>query len=74
MPAGFFFSAAGKGVTAPNRFIVLLYAGVASLALGVVSLGIGSLIVRAVFLALGLASDPLVSRTAHAQVQHEIRS
>ncbi len=43
MPAGFFFSAAGKGVTTPNRFIVLLYAGVASLALGVVSLGIGLL-------------------------------
>src|SRR5437773_2987543 len=43
MPAGFFLAAAGKGVTAPNRFIVLLYAGVASLALGVVSLGIGLL-------------------------------
>jgi len=43
MPAGFFFSAAGKGATSPNRFIVLLYVGVASLALGVVSLGIGLL-------------------------------
>jgi hypothetical protein len=43
MPAGFFFAAAGKGVTTPNRFIVLLYAGIALLALGVVSLGIGLL-------------------------------
>jgi hypothetical protein len=43
MPAGFFSSAAGKGVTTPNRFLVLLYAGVVSLALGVVSLGIGLL-------------------------------
>ncbi len=43
MPAGFFFAAAGKGVTTPNRFILLLYAGVLSLALGVVSLGIGLL-------------------------------
>jgi hypothetical protein len=41
MPAGFFISSAGKDVTEPNRFIWLLYAGVASLALGVVSLGIG---------------------------------
>jgi len=30
-------------IPTPNRFIVLLYAGVASLALGVVSLGIGLL-------------------------------
>src|SRR5919109_5373209 len=43
MSAGFFLSAAGKGVTTPNRFIVLLYAGVVALALGVVSLGIGLL-------------------------------
>jgi hypothetical protein len=43
MSGGFFLSAAGKGVTAPNRFIVLLYIGMASLALGVVSLGIGLL-------------------------------
>src|ERR671932_578989 len=41
MPAGFFLSAAGRGVTAPTRFIVLLYAGV--VALGVVTLGIGLL-------------------------------
>ena len=44
MHAGFFFAAAMKGVTKPNRFIVLLYAGIASLALGVVSLRIGLLI------------------------------
>jgi hypothetical protein len=43
MPAGFFFSSAGRGATQPNRFIVLLYAGAVSLALGVVSLGIGLL-------------------------------
>jgi hypothetical protein len=43
MPAGFFLSAAGRGITAPNRFIALLYAGVVALALGVVSLGIGLL-------------------------------
>ena len=44
MPAGFFLSAAGRGVTQPNRLIVLTYLGVATLALGVVSLGIGLLL------------------------------
>lgn len=43
MPAGFFFSSAGSGVTKPNRFILLLYAGVVVLAVGVVSLGVGLL-------------------------------
>jgi hypothetical protein len=43
MPAGFFFSSAGKGRTEANRFIVLLWAGAAVLALGAVSLGIGLL-------------------------------
>jgi len=43
MPSGFFLSAAGKGVTTPNRFIILLYLGAASLTIGVVSLGIGLL-------------------------------
>lgn len=43
MPAGFFFSAAGRGASAPNRFIMQLYAGIASLALGVVALGVGLL-------------------------------
>jgi hypothetical protein len=45
LSAGFFLPVAGKGVTEPNRFIVLLYVGRASLALGVVSLGIGLLTV-----------------------------
>lgn len=44
MPAGFFFSSAGRGATEPNRFIALLYAGAALLAAGVVSLGVGLLI------------------------------
>jgi len=43
MSAGFFLSSAGRDVTAPNRFILLLYAGVVALALGVVALGIGLL-------------------------------
>lgn len=43
MPAGFFFSSAGRQVTAPNRLIVLLYIGAVSLALGVVSLGVALL-------------------------------
>lgn len=43
VPAGFFFSSAGREVTEPNRFIILLYAGMVSLALGVVSLGLGLL-------------------------------
>jgi hypothetical protein len=42
-PAGFFFSSLGRGVTEPNRFILLLYAGAISLAVGVVSLGVGLL-------------------------------
>jgi len=43
MSAGFFFSSAGRGRTRPNRWIVLLYAGIAMLTLGVVSLGLGLL-------------------------------
>ena len=43
MPAGFFFSAMGEGVTSANGLIVLLYAGGLSLAAGVASLGIGLL-------------------------------
>jgi hypothetical protein len=43
MPAGFFFSSMGRGATQPNRLIWLLYAGAASLAFGVTSLGIGLL-------------------------------
>jgi hypothetical protein len=43
MPAGFFLSAVGKGVTRPNQLIALLYVGIALLGLGVISLGIGLL-------------------------------
>jgi hypothetical protein len=43
MPAGFFFSSMGRDVTRPNRFIVLLWVGAASLAAGVVTLGVGLL-------------------------------
>lgn len=43
MSAGFFLSSAGRGVTKPNRLIGLVYAGAVSLALGVVSLGVGLL-------------------------------
>jgi hypothetical protein len=43
MPAGFFLSAARADASTPNRLIVLLYAGIASLTLGVVSLGISLL-------------------------------
>jgi hypothetical protein len=45
MPAGFFFSSHGRGVTKPNKLIVLVYLGALSLALGAVSLGIGLLTV-----------------------------
>jgi hypothetical protein len=43
MPAGFFFSAAGGGRTAPNRFIALVYLGAAVLGIGVITLGVGLL-------------------------------
>jgi hypothetical protein len=43
MSAGFFLSSAGKGRTRPNRLIVLVFLGAASLAAGVVSLGVGLL-------------------------------
>jgi drug/metabolite transporter superfamily protein YnfA len=42
-PAGFFLSSAGAGRTEPNRLIVFLYAGIVSLTVGVVALGIGLL-------------------------------
>jgi hypothetical protein len=44
IPAGFFFSAAGRDRTRPNQSIVLLYAGMVALALGVISLGLGLLL------------------------------
>ena len=43
IPAGFFFSLIGRERTEPNRFIVLPWIGVATLAAGVTSLGIGLL-------------------------------
>jgi hypothetical protein len=39
LPAGYFFSAAGRDRTAPNGFIVLIYLGMVALAGGVVCLG-----------------------------------
>jgi hypothetical protein len=41
MSGGFFLSATGRDVTRPNGFIVVLYLGAASLAVGVISLGLG---------------------------------
>lgn len=43
VPSGFFLSAWGTGVTAPNRLIALTYAGVVSLGAGAVVLGLGLL-------------------------------
>jgi hypothetical protein len=40
-PAGFFGSSAGRGVTQPNKLIILVYLGAVALAAGVVALGIG---------------------------------
>ncbi|GAA4574749.1 hypothetical protein [Planotetraspora kaengkrachanensis] len=43
MSGGFFASSAGRGITAPNRFIAILWLGAASLAAGVIALGVGLL-------------------------------
>src|SRR5215204_6481740 len=43
MPAGFFLSATGRDVAAPNRLIWVVYGGALSLAIGAVSLGVGLL-------------------------------
>jgi hypothetical protein len=43
MSAGFFAASAGEGRTRPSRAIVVLWAGAAVLAAGVVTLGIGLL-------------------------------
>ena len=45
MSAGFFASSAGKDVTQPNRAMLLIWIGAASLGLGALSLGIGLLAV-----------------------------
>ena len=42
-PAGFFGSSAGRGVTQPNKLIVLVYLGAVALAASVLALGIGLL-------------------------------
>jgi hypothetical protein len=42
-PAGFFLSSARRGATAPNRLILLVYAGAVALTAGVLALGIGLL-------------------------------
>jgi hypothetical protein len=42
-PVGFFLSSSGRGATAPNRAIVLVYLGAACLTAGVVALGVGLL-------------------------------
>ena len=44
IPAGYFLSSAGRGAVAPNRLIVLVYAGAVSLAAGVLALGIGLIV------------------------------
>lgn len=44
MPAGFFFSAVGKGRTRPSRFIWLLWLGVAVLTVSLITAGVGLLI------------------------------
>lgn len=43
MSGGFFAASAGRGRQRPNRFIIVLYAGAALLAAGVLTLGIGLL-------------------------------
>jgi hypothetical protein len=43
MSGGFFAASAGRGVTAPNRFIWILWIGALSLAAGVLCLGLGLL-------------------------------
>ena len=44
MPAGFFAASAGRGATAPNRFITVVYAGGLVLAAGLTTLGVGLLL------------------------------
>jgi hypothetical protein len=43
LPGGFFAASAGRGLTGPNRFFPMVWVGAASLAIGVLSLGIGLL-------------------------------
>lgn len=41
MPAGFFFSSMGEGVTRPNRWIALVHVGAVLLAIGLLALAVG---------------------------------
>ncbi|MGH3714813.1 MAG: hypothetical protein ACRDT4_15325 [Micromonosporaceae bacterium] len=43
MPAGFFFSSMGDGVTRPNGLIWLVWVGGVSLAVGLITLGVSVL-------------------------------
>jgi hypothetical protein len=43
LPAGFFLSSLGRGVTEPNGLVVLIWLGAASLAVGVTTLGVALL-------------------------------
>ena len=43
MPAGFFAASAGRGRPSPNRFIAMVFAGGAVLAVGLATLGVGLL-------------------------------
>ncbi len=43
MPAGFFLSVLGRDPQRPNRLILLLWAGAASLTLGLIAAGVGML-------------------------------
>lgn len=43
MSGGFFAASAGRGATAPNRFIWIVWTGALSLAAGVLALGLGLL-------------------------------
>jgi hypothetical protein len=44
MSGGFFASSAGKARTQPNQFLWLLWSGALSLAIGVLTLGIGLIV------------------------------
>ncbi len=44
MPAGFFFASAGSGRTEANRWIVLVWLGAGTLAVGVATTGVGLLV------------------------------
>lgn len=44
MPAGFFLSVLGRNPVKPNRLIVLLWLGVASLVVGLAGAGIGLIV------------------------------